>query len=114
MMATERLSLHLMEPGDLASIDEMFAILREVVQPDSAVSVERAATQLATFLPQGKPYASEVSYLLDTCYEMAEQIPYDHASMLKLVTIIDLCLSSSQWLPVNSVSSYYQSSPQLY
>jgi hypothetical protein len=34
--------------------------------------------------------------LLFTCYEVAEQIPYAHASMTKLVSLIYGCLNSSR------------------
>nr|POF06892.1 hypothetical protein CFP56_31516 [Quercus suber] len=93
-MATERLVLQPVEPGDDPIADQMFDILRETLQPDPKVSVDKAVAQIVELIPIKKYHSSELTMFLMTCLEIAEQIPYDHPAMVKLVTIIDLCLNS--------------------
>ncbi|KAJ8612787.1 hypothetical protein MRB53_037258 [Persea americana] len=59
--------------------------------------IELTVSQLVSLIPQGKPYSIEMSGLVGSCFEIAEQIPYTHPSMIKLVTLIDLCLKSSHF-----------------
>ncbi|CAK4032227.1 Hypothetical predicted protein [Lecanosticta acicola] len=98
MASPQRLSLQLEEPGDDPLADQVFDILqRALQQPDGEVSLETAAEQITALLPCGRPYSTEVAIFLMTCCEVAEQIPYSHASMIRLVTIIDSCLHSSRF-----------------
>lgn len=91
------LNLEPMERGDNALDDQLFDILHDAVQPDGRASLESQIQKITQLLPEGKPYSYGVSAFLATCYEIAEQIPYDHPSLSKLVTIIDLVLSSSRF-----------------
>jgi hypothetical protein len=75
----------------------MFEIFDKVLQPDSELFVEDAVAQLVVLLPEGKPYSSEVGDFIGTCIEMADAIPYTHSSMLKLDSILDLCLHSERF-----------------
>nr|POF01080.1 hypothetical protein CFP56_21028 [Quercus suber] len=101
-MITERLALQLEELGDDPLTDHVFDILANVLQPDSALSVDIAVTQLTALLPDRDPYSAEVDALIMRVIDLAEQIPYYHASMVKLVTIADLCLTSSRCQPLTS------------
>lgn len=97
-MAGERLNLMPEEPDFTNPLFlPMFEIFDKVLQPDSELSVEDAVAQLVVLLPEGKPYSSEVGDFIGTCVEMADAIPYTHSSMLKLVSILDLCLHSERF-----------------
>lgn len=98
MSAIERLDLRLEEPGDDPLSDKIFEILCKTLQPDGELSLESAARQISSLLPEGQPYSDKVGRFLTTCYEVAEQIPYSHPSMIKLVSVIDACLNSSKFL----------------
>lgn len=98
MTSTQQLNLHLEEPGDDHLCDQIIDILRKALQPDATMSLEVAVEQIVALLPRGHPYSHEVGQFVETCYEAAEQIPYNHPSMIKLVTIIDSCLNSSKLL----------------
>lgn len=102
MTATERLNFQLEEPGDDPLSDQVFDILRNTLQPDCEISLEVAAQQIESLLPEGHPYSHEVDCFLTTCYEVAEQIPYYHVSMTRLVTVVDLCLNSSRFKKVSA------------
>jgi len=95
MSATGRLSLRLEEPGDDTLNDQVFGILQTTLQPDCPISLDTAVDQLVGLLPSGQTYTSEVTTFLCCCYEVAEQIPYSHPSMDRLVTIIYLSLNSA-------------------
>jgi hypothetical protein len=96
-MAGERLNLMPDEPdyNDPLFLPT-FEILNKALQPDSGFSVEDAVSQLTALFSEGKPDSIEMGDFIGTCLEMAEAIPYTHPSMLKLVSILDLCLRSEQ------------------
>lgn len=96
MVSTQYLDLRLEEPGDDPISDQVMDILRDTLQPDGKTSLESAVEQITALLPKGRPSSTEVGSFVETCFEAAEQIPYSHPSMIKLVTIIDRCLKSSQ------------------
>jgi len=98
MSTTGRLDLHLEEPGEDVLADQVFDILQSSLQPDCEAPMASIVDQLRSLLPQGgEPYTSQVTTFLCCCYEVAEQIPYSHQSMDKLVTIIYLCLNSASF-----------------
>lgn len=94
MISTQRLNFQLEEPGDDPLCDKIIDVLAQVLQPENTTPLNAAVDQIVVLLPQGQPYSDEVGDFLTTCYEAAEQIPYDHPSMIKLVTVIDSCLNS--------------------
>jgi hypothetical protein len=80
MSSSARLDLHLEEPSDDPLSDQVFDIVRDTLQPDSSLPLETAAQKIEAFLPEGKPYSSEAGTFLETCYEVADQIPYSRNS----------------------------------
>jgi len=85
---TARLDLQLEEPGDDPLSDQVFDIIRDILQPDSELPLDTAVKRTVALLPDGKPYSREVGTFLETCYEVADQIPCSHPSMTRLSTLI--------------------------
>lgn len=74
-----------------------FDILREFVQPGAPVTVDATIAQLLESMPA---YGNDgVAVFLDACYDIAEQIPYRHASHDKLVTLVDCILNTDKINP---------------
>jgi len=96
---SEHLDLQQCEPGDDPLLDAFFDIIREAVQAKSEVSLEESVRRLTDMIPEGKPYSSETSSFVWTCCEAARQIPYDHDSQDKTVTLIDSVLMSERLTP---------------
>ena len=92
--STQPLTMDLEEPGDDPICDQAMEILRKVLQPEPEIPLEVAVEHIVALLPNGQPYASEVGRVLETCYEAAEQIPYTHPAMMRLVTIVFSFLNS--------------------
>ncbi|SMR45609.1 unnamed protein product [Zymoseptoria tritici ST99CH_1E4] len=88
------LYFQLEEPDDDPLSDDVFGILRNTLQPDSELPLETAVQQITALLLDARLYSREVRVFLETCYKLAEQIPYSHPSMIKLVALIDSVLGS--------------------
>jgi hypothetical protein len=110
MSSPARLNLQLEEPGDDLLSDQAFDILRDTLQPDSESPLETAVQKIVALLPEGKPYSREVGVFLETCYEMADQIPYSHPSMTKLTNLVYLTLNSV-WQAQDKTGEKVQSTP---
>ncbi|SMQ47085.1 unnamed protein product [Zymoseptoria tritici ST99CH_3D7] len=96
MTTSSRLTFHLEEPGEDPLSDDIFDILCRSLQPDPELSMEATIQKITALPPQGKLYSREMGVFLETCYEVAEQIPFAHASMTRLTTIIYSCHESIQ------------------
>jgi hypothetical protein len=94
MSYPEHLDFKLEEPRYDPLSDQIFDVLRDALQPDSEARLESSTQQIAALLPDREPYSNELGALLETCYEIAEQIPFSHPSMAKLVTLIYSCLGT--------------------
>ena len=111
MASSARLDLKLEDPGDDLLSDQAFDILRDTLQPDSETPLETAVQKIVALLPEGKPYSREVGVFLETCYELADQIPYSHPSMTKLTTLVYSTLNSVWQSQVDKVGKEAQSTP---
>jgi hypothetical protein len=105
--AQPQLEFELEEPGDDAIADKVFEILRNLLQPDTDFSLNDAAEQITESLPEGGSYSTEVGSFLWTCYELAQQIPYNHPSMTKLITLVHTCLDSPRLVKGHEVRHFY-------
>lgn len=86
----------ILEPGEVdedSFFVEVYSILRDSLQPESKLSSEETASKIGRMMPERKLYSSDVAGLYSICFEIAEQIPYDHISMPKHVAILDLCIN---------------------
>ena len=99
-----------MGPPGVDHLDNRFsAVLRDFLQPTSALTLD-AATQLTLdALPNDAAHSHESWSLAETCVELAEQIPYHHASQLKLAALMENLLRSKKLLtiPQGKVSDRY-------
>jgi hypothetical protein len=111
MSSSARLDLQLEEPGDNPLSDQVFDIIRNTLQPDSELSLEIAVQQIGALLPEGKPYSSEVGTFLETCYEVADQIPYSRPSMTKLTTLVYSTLNAVWQSHVDKTGEKAQNTP---
>ena len=102
------LNLKLMGPPGVDHLDNRFSVvLRDFLQPTSALTLD-AATQLTLdALPNDAAHSHESWSLAETCVELAEQIPYHHTSQLKLAALMENLLRSKKLLaiPVENVSN---------
>jgi hypothetical protein len=103
------MEFELEEPGDDGIADKVFEILRNVLQPDTDLSLNDAAQRIAESLPEGGSYSTEVGSFLWTYYELAQRIPYNHPSMIKLIALIDTCLNSPRLINESEVHHLFAS-----
>lgn len=72
----------------------IFLVLRDFLQPDTSTTVSEAVNAVMEAIsndPTNLPSLSAV------CFELAEQIPYQHSSHLKLSRLLWLVGRSSKW-----------------
>jgi hypothetical protein len=74
------------------------SILRDFLQPDSKTTLQSAAQSLLVLIPSNASSNAEVRSFGDICVELAEQIPYDHPSQLKLVGLLQYLSTSPKFL----------------
>ena len=75
---------------------EMLPILRDFLQPDTAVLLETTANKILDLLPDKSPNSNDVWVFGEICIELAEQIPYHHPSQLKLAGLLELLGKSTK------------------
>lgn len=74
------------------------AILRDFLQPDSKTSLESAVKSLLVLIPTNASGYAEVCSFGEMCVEIAEQIPYNHPSQLKLVQLLHYLSQSPKFI----------------
>lgn len=67
---------------------KMATILRDFLQPDSKVSLHEISREILALIPANAVNNAEVGSFGEICVELAEQIPYDHPSQLKLAQLL--------------------------
>lgn len=72
------------------SSEAYYTILSDAIQPDTKTTTETTVDQIVKYIP--KDGTSETLNFLDLCFDVGEQIHYNHPSQSKLVTIMDLVL----------------------
>ncbi|KAK5162795.1 uncharacterized protein LTR77_011167 [Saxophila tyrrhenica] len=96
MTSIERFDFHNPdEPGEEPLYDTLFDILSQALQPDAELSLGSAVEQLSATIPSEQDHSSGMGTFLPTCYELAAQIPYNHASLVKVITIMDMVIASN-------------------
>ena len=77
--------------GIMGDVDyKTFHLLRDFLQPTTALTLKSTARSILDILPADKdPYSNEVYAFSTTCIEFGEQIPYHHPSQLKLVALLE-------------------------
>lgn len=96
-MSVEPLEFPALDPEDNDPFkNALYSILRDALQsrPGPQVSLDVTVTQLTELLPKNDFYSTELSRFFSTCFNVAEQLPYNHSSMPKLVDIIEMCMAS--------------------
>lgn len=83
-------TLDLIMEGPLDPFSEkMFPILREFLQPDTAILLETTANKILDLLSEKSPNSTDVWAFGEICLELVEQIPYHHPSQLKLAGLLE-------------------------
>lgn len=95
---SEHIAFSTLEPVDdfEPSAHQWYDILRNAIQLDNKISTDDAVQNLVAIFPDTYPIGHELSIFEETCCEVAEQMPYHHASQNKLVTLLDLVLHSDK------------------
>lgn len=75
-----------------------YEILCNVMQPDTQITTHDAVQRLVSAFPANDGH--EVVLFADTCCEVAQYVPYNHASQSKLITIMDSVLCSQEISPL--------------
>lgn len=75
--------------------DQQFDVLNEGLQPDTQTPIESVVSKISELLPEGGHYSGTYLFFM-VCFEVADQIPYNHPSMKKLAQIINLVLNSER------------------
>ena len=60
--------------------------------------IEDAAQKLLNLLPKNDPDSNEARIFCDMAINIAEQIPYWHESMEKLVTLLDRVITDPEFM----------------
>ena len=106
------LDLKILGPFDEDHIDNQFSeVLRELLQPTTALTLNSAAQLTLDALPENAAYSDESCALAETCVELAEQIPYYHKSHLELAALIHTLQWSAKLMagPHQIVRNYSES-----
>lgn len=82
------------EPYKLAgksgfAFNKVFPVLRDFLQPDTTLSLESAAQSILENLPENAPMSNQVYTFCTLCFELAEQIPYNHPSQVKFARLLE-------------------------
>lgn len=64
------------------------AILRDFLQPETKLSLQEVAKSILVLIPANAAGNAEVFSFGEICVELAEQIPFDHPSQLKLAQLL--------------------------
>jgi hypothetical protein len=83
------LDLQLEGPYGHVVTDKTFAILRDYLQPNSAMTLSSAEKSILDLLPNDDQYATDVLTFGEVCIEVVEQIPYYHPSQIKLARLLE-------------------------
>ncbi|KAL1872447.1 hypothetical protein VTK73DRAFT_1525 [Phialemonium thermophilum] len=75
---------------------KIFAILSDFLQPYSQMTISSAATAVLDLLPSNAPLSTEVWVTGELVLELAEQIPYNHPSQVKLAKMMEQMRWSSK------------------
>lgn len=90
----EHIVLEPPDPQEEPSCHAYYGILREFIQPDTQTTMNDALARILESMPYSSDH--EVGNLVDTFCEVVEQVPYYHASQTRLVTLMDLVLTSEK------------------
>lgn len=90
------LSLRIEGPDDPLAYQTLH-ILQDFLQPSSRLTIKDTAHSILALLPKNAPYSTEIWSFGETCIEIAEQIPYDHPSQLKLAALFEELGKSSKF-----------------
>lgn len=77
------------------SDDQVFVILREFLQPDTAIPLKSTAYCILALLPEEDPLSLVVASSGELCLELAEQIPYHHLSQVKFARLLEFISRST-------------------
>lgn len=67
----------------------VFIILRDFLQPNTALSLESVIESLTDLLPENASGSAEVYSFGVICLDLAEQIPYHHPSHQKMARLLE-------------------------
>ena len=99
------------ERDDDGFSDEIYYLIRDFVQPKSTLTLEATTRYLKDLLPHRDQDSDEVWSFGETCIEIAQQIPYQHPSQLKLVGLLEHLGKSLKFGLVDEGTEVSYSSP---
>ena len=71
------------------SNQKVFAVLRDFLQPDTAIPIKSAVKSILDLLPAEAAESDAIWSFGEVCLEIAEQIPYSHPSQIKLALLLE-------------------------
>ena len=80
--------------SEISTEDKDSIVLREFLQSGSTMTLELATSTIEACLPDNDPLSNEVYSLYFTCIQVAEQMPYEDPSHLKLAGLLENLASS--------------------
>ncbi len=90
------LSLKIEDPDDPLA-NKTHRILQGFLQPSSRLTIKDTAHSLLALLPKNASDSTEIWNFGEICIEIAEQIPYYHASQIKLTALFEELAKSSKF-----------------
>lgn len=90
------LDLKLSDAIGLSLSDKTLDVLRDFLQPKTALTLKSNARSILDLLPEKGPLSSDIWLVGDVCFELAVQIPYYHPSQLKLAALLEYLGKSTQ------------------
>lgn len=79
--------------------DKNFEMLRDYLQPDSIESAEAMSHKVLAFIPNEE--STEMQDFCSTSMMLAEQIPYNHQSQLKLIDLLERLGRSTKFIHIS-------------
>jgi hypothetical protein len=76
------------------SDSNVFIILRDFLQPNTALTLESVVESLIDLLPENASGSARVYSFGTVCLDLAEQIPYHHPSHQKMARLLE-CIGKS-------------------
>ncbi|KAI9750028.1 MAG: hypothetical protein M4579_006634 [Chaenotheca gracillima] len=83
------LTLEEEEPEEGSIVSKTFSIIRPFLQPGTKTTLESTARSILEILPESDSRSSDIKMFAQACIEIAEQIPYHHPSLIKLVDLLE-------------------------
>lgn len=87
-------------------LDKTFYLLRDFLQPDTNLTLDITTQSILDSLSKQDAKSQETSLFGDLCVQLAERIPYHHASLMKMVALLERLAEPTKFTTANAMGEY--------